>query len=118
MIRLVCPLCSTTIADGREPEVGEACPGCSAIVLGGGNDPISGVAAALDQNGDVELPVDEVARALFALAAPDPRARLAGITSDERDGFYRWWVLVRNDEGDVLESLLDPADSSDDTRSG
>lgn len=114
MIRLVCPLCSTTIVEEREPEVGEKCPGCTAVVLGGGSDPISGVAEALDQNGDVELPVGEVAEALFALESTDPKATLAGITSDERDGFYRWWVLVRNDKGDVLESLLDPGASAQD----
>lgn len=113
MIRLICPLCSVTIVDGREPEVGEKCPECTAVVLGGGNDPISGVAEALDQNGDIGLPVAEVAEALFGLSAPDPMAKLAGVTSDERDGFYKWWVLVRNDEGDVLQSLLDPEGSQD-----
>jgi len=38
-----------------------------------------------------------VVRALFALAPEDPRARRAGITSDRREGFYRWWVFVRED---------------------
>lgn len=112
MIRLTCPLCGTLIADDREPEIGERCPGCRGVVLGGGDDPVSGVAAALEQEGrEEELPIAPIAQALFALAAPDPRAALVAITSDERDGFYRWWVVLRDDEGDVLGSLR-PDDSA------
>jgi hypothetical protein len=51
------------------------------------------------------LDADAVARALFALAPDDPRARRAGITSDRREGFYRWWVFVREDPDGVAATL-------------
>jgi hypothetical protein len=46
-------------------------------------------------------------RALFALAPEDPRARRAGITSDRREGFYRWWVFVREDPDGAAATFVE-----------
>ena len=51
---------------------------------------------------------DALVRALFALAPDDPRAVRANIISDRRDGFYRWWLFVRDDP-DGARATLDAA---------
>jgi hypothetical protein len=38
-----------------------------------------------------------VADGLFRLVPTDPAAREVGVTSDRRDGFYRWWVFLAAD---------------------
>jgi hypothetical protein len=48
-----------------------------------------------------------LARALFVLRADDPRAQRMAIASDERDGFYRWWVFVRAGEAEAAEVLAE-----------
>jgi hypothetical protein len=106
-VDLTCPLCGTAIARGREPRSGEACPGCGATVAGGGGDPVAGVEKALEQLGHEGRSARDLVTALFSIAPNDPYASLVGITSDERDGFYGWWVLVREDEGDVLDALTE-----------
>ncbi len=56
---------------------------------------------------------DALVRALFALPPDDPRAVRANITSDRRDGFYRWWLFARDDPdgaGATLERALGPQD--------
>ena len=103
-VRLVCPLCGTLVVDGEEPRAGR-CPGCGARFAGGGDDPPGATALALEDFGAPALPADALARRLFELAPGDPLARRAAITSDRRDGFYRWWVFVRDEDGGA-ESLL------------
>ena len=50
---------------------------------------------------------DELALALFALAPDDPRAARANLTSDRRDGFYRWWLFVREDPDGAAAALAE-----------
>lgn len=88
-----------------EPEPG-TCPGCGALVRGGGDDPIEGVALALAQLGGDPDDAPVLARALFAIPSRDSRAESLAVTSDERAGFYRWWVFVRaEDEPAALAAL-------------
>jgi hypothetical protein len=108
MVRLVCPLCGTVVVDAGEPAPG-ACPGCGALYAGGGEGPPAGVAAALAHWGVDGIPADALALALFEAEPPPAPAPGAAITSDERDGFYLWWVFVRpagRCVGEVLQELL------------
>lgn len=93
-MRLVCPLCGTTVSDGPEPSAG-ACPGCGARYAGGEGDVPGAVARALSELGADDLPADAIARRLFEIEPPDPLAERLAITSDRRPGFYRWWLFVR-----------------------
>ena len=81
------------------------CPGCGARWAGGGDTPAAAAATALAALGARELDPEAVVRALFALPADDPRARRAGITSDRREGFYRWWLFVREDPDGAAAAL-------------
>jgi hypothetical protein len=77
------------VSDGSEPVAGR-CPKCGAQYLGGADSPPATVARALADlglSGDGE----QVARVLFV---SDLRADGIAITSDTRDGFYRWWLFV------------------------
>jgi hypothetical protein len=94
-VRLVCPLCGTVVADGGEPSPGR-CPGCGAHYAGGGASAPEGVSRALEA-WSVDADAEEVARRLFSEAPAPPPAPAAAITSDARDGFYLWWVFVRDD---------------------
>jgi hypothetical protein len=84
------------VVDGPEPEPGR-CPGCGARFEGGRDAAPAAVAAALDALGAADLPADAVTLGLFGVEPGGDLAALAGITSDRRDGFYRWWVFVRDD---------------------
>jgi len=104
---LVCPLCGTVVADGVEPVPG-TCPGCGAVFAGGGETPPAGVARALERWGAEGLSPDALALRLFELEPSPAPAPAAAITSDRRDGFYLWWVFVResgSDPATVLASL-------------
>lgn len=108
MARLVCPLCGTLVLEGGEPAPG-ACPGCGALYAGGGETPPGAVAAALARWSVEGLPADALAERLFEVDPPPPPAPGAAITSDERDGFYLWWVFVRPGQAGpapVLQELL------------
>jgi hypothetical protein len=96
-VRLVCPLCGAVAVDGPEPAPGR-CPDCGARFEGGGESAEGAVAAALGPLGADGLDPDALARALFELDPDGDLARLAAITSDRRQGFYRWWVFVRDGE--------------------
>lgn len=108
MARLVCPLCGTVAVDGAEPAPGD-CPGCGAAYAGGGESPPAAVEAALAEWGVDGPDPRALARRLFEVdpaPAPEPTA---AVTSDERDGFYLWWVFVRPGReaaGDVLRGLI------------
>ena len=94
--QLICPLCRTVVADGTEPTPG-ACAGCGAGYAGGGDDPRSGVAAAIAWWGLTGLDADLVSGGLFQILPTDPLSRVVTVTSDRRVGFYRWWVFVAAD---------------------
>jgi hypothetical protein len=107
-MRLVCPLCGAVVADGAEPASG-ACPSCGAAVAGGGESPQEGVHLALERWALADLPAEALAQRLFETEPAAAPAPAAAITSDERAGFYRWWVFVREGGGSrrtVLEDLL------------
>jgi hypothetical protein len=94
-VRLTCPLCGAAVTDGPEPVPG-TCPGCGAAYAGGGASPPEAVAAALGAWGIEGLDPAALARALFEADPPAAPAPGAAIASDSRDGFYRWWVFVRD----------------------
>ena len=107
MARLVCPVCRTVIADGSDPKPGE-CPGCRCRYAGDGDSAPDAVAGALADWGFSELDPGAVTAALFALPPGSGPAARAAVVSDEREGFYRWWVFApAGDEGrDVLARLV------------
>ncbi|HRC07496.1 MAG TPA: hypothetical protein PLV41_04715 [Miltoncostaeales bacterium] len=92
-IRLVCPLCRTTVTDGSEEPVPGSCPGCGAVYDGGGTSPLEAVTTALSSWGRADDPATYLGD-LFRIDPDDPTAE-AAIASDEREGFYRWWVFRR-----------------------
>ncbi len=107
MATLACPLCGTVVAGGVEPAPG-ICPGCGARFAGGGETPSAAVARALAEWGVTGLSADALALRLFEIDPPPAPAPAAAITSDRRDGFYLWWVFVRESASDpaiVLASL-------------
>lgn len=92
-VRLDCPLCGTQIwcAPG-EPDL-SACPGCGATLIGAADDPRSAVGRAADHLG-LDVDREALARGIFAVGPGHDLEGLLAITSDSRDGFYRWWVVV------------------------
>ena len=94
-VRLTCPLCGATVVDGPEPAPG-SCPACGAAYAGGGASPPEAVAAALRRWEVGGLDPGDLAGRLFAVGPAAAPAPAAAITSDRRDGFYRWWVFVRD----------------------
>jgi hypothetical protein len=104
-ITLDCPLCGATVADGLTRLDPGRCPGCAARYEGDGEGPLEGVAAALAALGAADLDTREVAEALFALDPALGEANAAGVASDSREGFYRWWVFVRDDAVPAREAL-------------
>ena len=40
-------------------------------------------------------------RALFELDEASPLGQRIAITSDRRDGFYRWWVFILPEDGGI-----------------
>ena len=87
------------------------CPGCGARWAGGSETPQAAAAAALEAFGPAGADPEALARALFALAPDDPRARRANITSDRREGFYRWWVFALEEPDGAAAALAAAADS-------
>lgn len=114
--RLACPLCGAVVADGVDHIAPGACPGCGARYEGGepsAPDAVRAALAALTTPDPVTVtPLDPgtVTDAVFRLTPADSAERGVAITSDERDGFYCWWLFVRpGDDGDapaVLAALL------------
>jgi hypothetical protein len=93
-VRLVCPLCGGLASAGAPPPAAAACPGCGARYAGDGESAREAVARGLEGLDIVGLEPDEVTSALFSV--PPERCRELGvaIASDEREGFYRWWLFV------------------------
>jgi hypothetical protein len=92
VVRLDCPLCGAVVSEESEP-VGGRCPGCGARYLGGADSPPATLVRAL---AELDLPGDgeRVARELFV---SDLRSEGLAITSDDRNGFYAWWLFVADD---------------------
>jgi len=109
-VTLVCPLCRSVVVEGAEP-AGGTCPGCGATYGGGGDDARGGVAAALAEWGITSVDAGRAADGLFRLMPDDPRNARVTVTSDRRDGFYRWWVFVAAGE-DAAALLADVAASA------
>lgn len=97
MPHLVCPLCRTDVAAGSEPVPGR-CPGCAAQFAGGGDDARGAVAAALERWGIAGLDPVIVADGLFRIPPGEPLGGAVAVTSDRREGFYKWWVFVADAE--------------------
>jgi hypothetical protein len=107
-VRLACPLCGAVVADGVEPAPG-TCPGCGARYAGGGPSPPQAAALALASWGVAGLDPEGLARRLFEADPPPAPEPAAAITSDSREGFYLWWIFVRDDgrgPGAVLAGVL------------
>ena len=104
-ISLDCPLCAASVADGADSLVPGRCPNCDARYEGDGDHPVAGAAAAASAFGVDGLDAEPLAKALFAIDPGDPLGSTVGIASDSRDGFYRWWVFVR-DDAEAPESIL------------
>ncbi len=87
MVRLECPLCGALVSEGPAPSPG-TCPGCAARFDGGAEGPEQASALALGALGIAGDP-ERLTRGLF-----DARHDGVAITSDQRDGYYAWWVFV------------------------
>lgn len=106
MARLVCPVCRTVITDGSDPEPGE-CHGCRSSYAGDGDSAPAAVAEALAEWGFSDLDPGAVTAALFALPPGSGPTTRAAVVSDEREGFYRWWVFApAGDEGRTVLARL------------
>lgn len=110
MARLVCPVCRTVVADGTEPEAGE-CGGCGSRYAGDADSPPEAVAAALVAWDLADLDETALTAALFALPPGSGSTARAAVVSDEREGFYRWWLFAPPGEAAraVLTALADAA---------
>lgn len=108
--RLACPLCGAVVADGVDQIAPGTCPGCGARYEGGEASAADAVRVAVTALAGDQLDPAAVTDAVFRLTPADSQARGVAITSDERDGFYCWWLFVRpGDDGDapaVLAGLL------------
>jgi hypothetical protein len=99
-VRLDCPLCRATVAGGSEPRPGR-CPGCGAVYEGGAETAQGAVEALLRAAGVDDVAAAPLTRALFEIDPASPLAARVAITSDRRDGFYRWWVFALPADGDL-----------------
>jgi hypothetical protein len=89
------------VSDGAEPPPPGRCPGCGARFAGDAERPEDAAAALLAELAVEGVAADPLARRLFEMGGDDPLTALAGITSDRREGFYRWWAFVRPADGGV-----------------
>jgi hypothetical protein len=80
--------------DGPEPAPG-TCGGCGARFEGGGDTPRDAAVRTLGAFGSSGDP-DRLVAGLFESDGPSSEV---AITSDRRDGFYRWWIFVAGTSG-------------------
>lgn len=93
--RLACPLCGAVVAEGVAHIAPGTCPGCGARFEGGEAQAADAVRVAVAALGGQHLDPAAVTDAVFRLT-PEGSARSGvAITSDEREGFYCWWLFVR-----------------------
>lgn len=104
--RLACPLCGAVVAQGVDHIAPGTCPGCGARYEGGEASAADAVRTAVAALAGDRLDPAAVTDAVFRLTPECSQARGVAITSDERDGFYRWWLFVRpGDSGDAPAAL-------------
>lgn len=110
MVRLLCPLCGHVVVDGPDPAPG-VCAGCGARFEGNAETSLGAVEALLAATSQTDIDAAALTRALFDLDVRSDLARSVAIASDERQGFYNWWVFFRDDEhliGTLLRRVLAP----------
>ena len=112
--RLDCPLCGAVVADGVPDITPGTCPGCGARYEGGEGAAGDAVQVALTALGAGDLDPAQVTDAVFRLSPEESAHRGVAITSDARDGFYLWWLFVRQSDGDdaagAVRALIAPAE--------
>lgn len=91
-VRLECPFCRSVVIDGRDPAPG-TCGGCGAAYAGDEPTAQAAVSRALADWGATDDPAALLDQ-LFTTDPNDPGTADA-IASDEREGFYNWWVFRR-----------------------
>ena len=101
---LACPLCRTRVAEGEEIQPG-ACPGCGARFVGGTEAAEGAAEAALAAVGLPPERAGALLRGLFALTPEEEAAAGAAVTSDRREGFYRWWVFLPAGDAPAAEVI-------------
>lgn len=99
-VRLQCPLCGHVVVDGHDPQPG-VCAGCGARFEGNTETSLGAVEALLAATSQNDIDASSLTRALFDLDPESDLARNVAIASDERQGFYNWWVFIRTDESPV-----------------
>lgn len=110
VVRLLCPLCGHVVVDGPDPVPG-VCAGCGARFEGNAETSHGAVEALLSATSQTDIDADALTRALFDLDPASDLARNVAIASDERQGFYNWWVFFRTDTypiGTLLRRVLAP----------
>ncbi len=103
--RLECPLCGAVVVDASDDIAPGTCPQCAARYEGGEGDPPGAVATALSAFAADDLDARAVLDAAFRLTPAQSHDRGVAVTSDTRDGFYRWWLFVRAEAGDHHEVI-------------
>ena len=105
-VRLDCPFCATVVAVD-EAAVELSCRDCGARGIGGTETPLAAVSAAAEALGGDPGRVSQFAAGLFSIGPDHPLSREIAITSDHREGFYRWWVVVAAgaDSGRIMKAL-------------
>jgi len=111
--RLDCPLCGAVVAEGVPDITPGTCPGCGARYEGGEGAAGDAVRAALAALGAADLDPAQVTDTVFRLSPEESADRGAAITSDAREGFYLWWLFVRQSDGGdpagTVRALIAPA---------
>ena len=112
-VRLECPLCGAVVADGVPDVSPGTCTGCGARYEGGEGAAGDAVRAALAALGAADLDPAQVTDAVFRLSPEESGDRGVAITSDAREGFYLWWLFVRQSDGGdpagTVRALIAPA---------
>jgi hypothetical protein len=105
IIRLECPLCGALVSEGSRAPAPGRCPGCEARFASDAERPEVAVAALLAKLGLDDVPAERLTRRLFELPSHHALAGQAEVTSDRREGFYRWWAFAREDGPDAQGPL-------------
>jgi hypothetical protein len=86
------------------------CQGCGARFEGNAETSQGAVEALLQATSQAaDIDAGALTRAFFEIDPESELARNVAIASDERQGFYNWWVFIRTDElpiGTLLRRVL------------
>lgn len=103
------------LTDGEDPAPG-TCSGCDSRFAGDAESAPAAVRAALEAWSLEGVDPDSLTAALFVLPPGSGAQRQIAVVSDEREGFYRWWLFapLADDAAhaaiaDVLAELEPPA---------